>query len=226
MPAASPALQARPAARGAALRLPCPPSGLLLLCSATAIWAPEAVAFLPPSAPPLTRFPLDPDPADKDQTCSRALPSRGQRSPRVGGGWTFSWPPPTRDPGDFISYPGLWPSAWNAPRPPSGSHSSEELARCSPPAPPGAALQGFFSVSHQPVHVGLPVPLPAAKSPCSLSTGTFFVADFLQPPPRAPSLPPQMEALQRPLKAAATLTQNSQTPLQGQAAPWDPAPRG
>ena len=89
VPAASPALQARPAARRAALRLPCPPSGLLLLCSATATWAPEAAAFLPPSAPPLTRFPLDPDPADKDQTCSRALPSWGQRSPRVGGGWTF-----------------------------------------------------------------------------------------------------------------------------------------
>lgn len=86
---------------------------------------------------------------------------------------------------------------------------------------PELPCKDSFLFPPQPVHVGCPLPLPAAKSPCSLSMGTFSVAD-LQPPPKTPFLPPQREALPQHL---LPLTQNSQTPLQGQATPWKPAPQ-
>lgn len=125
---------------------------------------PEAAAFPPPLAPPLTGFPPDPDPAEKDQSCSWLPPSpatasQEQRRPRVGGGWTFSWPPHTRDSGDLILAP--WAAAVRLR--PSRSHSPEQPAYASLLPPPRAALQGL-SVSW-PDPVGFFIPHPQGSGP-------------------------------------------------------------
>lgn len=119
-----------------AVRLPCPPSGRLLLFSGPS----EAATFPPPSAPPLTQLPLDSDPAE---SCSWGPPSQEQRHPRVGGGWTFSWPPPTRDSGDLTLYRGLWLTTLPVP---FFARPGSMLPSCPLLPPPGAVLQGFFSV--------------------------------------------------------------------------------
>ena len=177
MPVASPALPAR-----SAVGLPCPPSGLPLLSSATAIWAPlkQLHSCLRQHLPsPSSHW----TPAEKDQSCSWGPPSQEQRRPGVGG---------RLDIFPASSHKGLWGLdfvPWAvADRPPCHIlQNSRPCASLLPP--PGAAPQGFFSVPC-PVRVGFLVPLPVVKSPCSPSTGTFLGADSLhRRPQHLPSLP-------------------------------------
>ena len=101
--------------------------------------------------------------------------------------------------GTLISHCGLCPGHdGHPPQHPSPSHSSESLVPCFPPAS-SPELSCRIPFKHQSLNPGcpgrgqpwlsrsgLPVTLAIAKSPHSLSVGTPYAADSLQPPALTP----------------------------------------